>query len=87
MTKGDYQKALQDADRAVRAEPQTQNNFIQRARANKLTGNNKAAFDDYTIAIKMGPDTQLYRDRAAIRKLMKDDVGCQEDLKTALEFQ
>ncbi len=87
MTKGDYQRALQDADRAVRAEPQTQINYIQRARANKLTGQHQAAFDDYSIAIKMGPDTQLYRDRAAIRKLLKDDVGSQEDLKKALEFE
>jgi parallel beta-helix repeat protein len=82
---GDRTKAIELLTGAIKAEPQSDWLYRQRAALKQTLRDSKGALDDWAKAISVNPSSQNYRDRASFRLSLNDRRGALDDANKSIE--
>jgi tetratricopeptide (TPR) repeat protein len=85
--KGDHEAAIQDADEAIRLDPQNAAAFVNRGNAYEDEHLHEQALQDYNRAIELDPnDSRAYANRGLLYQELKQDDRAKGDLDRAVEL-
>jgi tetratricopeptide (TPR) repeat protein len=80
IQRGEYQRALEELDRAIQSDEQLDLAYYQRGRAHFLLGDHERAIEDYTQALAHSfNDIKLYIDRGAALEAIKSYGAAEAD--------
>jgi lipoprotein NlpI len=87
QSKGEYQRAIQDYDEALRIDPDSALAFNNRASAFQHMGNYDRAIQDYDQAIRLDPSSALaYNNRGRTQHLKEDYTQAIKDYGEAIDL-
>jgi len=85
MRKGNYRQAIENYNRAIRAEPQSASSYLNRAAAQTLLKNDQLALEYYTRAIQINSNYSLaYLGRGRVYMGLKNYKKAIEDFDSAI---
>jgi tetratricopeptide (TPR) repeat protein len=65
MNKGEYDKAIENCEKAIQIDPNTALAYVNRGGAYLLKGDSDRAIADLEVAVKLEPDNEDFRERLA----------------------
>jgi tetratricopeptide (TPR) repeat protein len=87
LSKGDFEKAIEDYNVLIRLEPKNAEAYCSRGKAYAERSQYEKAVDDYTNAIDLNQDSvEAYRGRAAAREKKADMDGAISDYRALIEL-
>ena len=84
---GNYDKAINDLNKAILLEPTAADAYMNRAIAKSKSNDMFGAIKDYDKAITIGPiDDKMYAERAVLKSGIQDISGATEDITSAIKL-